>query len=127
MPGEVQRELEPVGLAAPKSWVEKATNFASVEVTQTDRRLTYDGGALLGGEEGVGGQPSSLGFDKFLISYERDRSFQFSFQPIFLRRRIPSLHRRDNQLLLPELLARQARAFDQGIKLRPYDGRMNLV
>ena len=35
MPGEVQRELEPVGLAAPKSWVEEATNFASVEVTQT--------------------------------------------------------------------------------------------
>ena len=88
MPGEVQRELEPVGLSAPKSWVEEATNFASVGGDPNDRRLTYDGGALLGGEEGVGGQPSSLGFDKFLISYERDRSFQFSFQPIFLRRRI---------------------------------------
>ena len=61
MPGEVQRELEPVGLSAPKSWVEEATNFASVGGDPNDRRLTYDGGALLGGEEGVGGQPSSLG------------------------------------------------------------------
>jgi hypothetical protein len=35
VPDEVQRELEPVGLSAPKSWAEEATNFASVEVTQT--------------------------------------------------------------------------------------------
>ena len=127
MPGEVQRELEPVGLSAPKSWVEEATNFASVGGDPNDRRLTYDGGALLGGEEGVGGQPSSLGLINSLSVTNGIGLSNFLFSLFSYGVASLPYTGGDNQLLLPELLARQARAFDQGIKLRPYDGRMNLV